>query len=99
MKPAWLCPQCCRHSGCQPSCTQGLVQSFGVFVDTFFICSASAFIVLLSGNYQSGTLTGIELVQEDLSQLFWFSGSPYAGLLDFSVCVYIYYRQLLLWRN
>ncbi|MBS4913126.1 MAG: alanine:cation symporter family protein [Veillonella sp.] len=46
---------------------QGLIQSFGVFVDTFLVCSASAFIVLVSGNYETAGMTGIELVQHDLS--------------------------------
>lgn len=46
---------------------QGLIQAFGVYVDTMIICTSSAFIVLLSGNYTSG-LTGIALVQHDLSQ-------------------------------
>ena len=30
---------------------QGLIQAFGVFVDTLLVCSASAFIVLLSDGY------------------------------------------------
>lgn len=42
---------------------QGLIQAFGVYVDTLFICSASAFIVLLTGDYSSTGLTGIELIQ------------------------------------
>lgn len=49
---------------------QGLIQAFGVYVDTLFICSASAFIVLLSGSYESSGLTGVELIQWDLSQYF-----------------------------
>ncbi len=47
---------------------QGLVQAFGVFVDTLLVCSASAFIVFLSDGYSDGKLTGIELVQQSLSQ-------------------------------
>lgn len=47
---------------------QGLIQAFGVFVDTLLVCSASAFIVLLSDDYTEGKLTGIELVQQSLSQ-------------------------------
>ncbi len=35
-----------------------------------FICSASAFIVLLTGDYTSTGLTGIELIQWDLAQYF-----------------------------
>ena len=49
---------------------QGLIQSFGVYVDSLFICSASAFIILLSGDYTTTNLTGIELVQWNLSQYF-----------------------------
>lgn len=49
---------------------QGFIQAFGVYVDTLFICSASAFIVLLSGDYQATGLTGIELIQWDLAQYF-----------------------------
>lgn len=47
---------------------QGLIQAFGVFVDTLLVCTASAFIVLLSDGYADGKLTGIELVQQSLAQ-------------------------------
>lgn len=33
---------------------QGLIQSFGVFVDTMIVCSATAFIILTGGVYQPG---------------------------------------------
>lgn len=50
---------------------QGLVQSFGVYVDTWIVCSATAFIVLLTGQYTiGGKLTGIALAQESLASLF-----------------------------
>lgn len=45
---------------------QGLIQAFGVFVDTMLVCTASAFIILLSGHYDEGKLTGIALMQHDL---------------------------------
>lgn len=64
---------------------QGLIQSFGVYVDTLFICSASAFIVLLSSDYQASGLTGIELIQWDLAQYF----GPYAPHLV-SVLIFIF---------
>ena len=47
---------------------QGLVQAFGVFLDTFIICTASAFIVLIVGDYSTTGLTGIALVQHNLAQ-------------------------------
>ncbi|HWO95202.1 MAG TPA: alanine/glycine:cation symporter family protein [Bacillus sp. (in: firmicutes)] len=46
---------------------QGLIQSLGVFVDTLLICSCTAFIVLLSGEYTNPKLEGIELTQIALS--------------------------------
>ncbi len=46
---------------------QGLIQSLGVFVDTLLICSCTAFIVLLSGEYTNSKLEGIELTQIALS--------------------------------
>ena len=47
---------------------QGLVQAFGVFLDTFIICTASAFIVLMVGDYSTTGLTGVALVQHNLAQ-------------------------------
>ncbi|MCP1158395.1 MULTISPECIES: alanine/glycine:cation symporter family protein [Bacillus] len=46
---------------------QGLIQTLGVFVDTILICSATAFIILLSGDYAGTNLTGIELTQSALA--------------------------------
>lgn len=44
---------------------QGLIQTLGVFTDTLFVCTATAFIILCSGVLDSG-LTGIELTQSAL---------------------------------
>jgi AGCS family alanine or glycine:cation symporter len=55
---------------------QGLVQAFGVFVDTLFICTASAVIVMLCQKYEvGGEVTGIALMQLSLSsELGAFAG-------------------------
>lgn len=45
---------------------QGLVQSLGVFFDTIIICSATAFIILLGGLYQTGETNGILLTQASM---------------------------------
>ena len=45
---------------------QGLVQSLGVFFDTIIICSATAFIILLGGLYESGETNGILLTQASM---------------------------------
>jgi len=50
---------------------QGLVQALGVYVDTWLVCSATAFIVLLTGQYTiGGSLTGVALAQESLAAIF-----------------------------
>lgn len=47
---------------------QGLIQTLGVFVDTILVCSATAFIILLSSAYTTPDLTGIQLTQTALSE-------------------------------
>lgn len=47
---------------------QGLIQTLGVFVDTILVCSATAFIILLSNAYTTPELTGIQLTQSALSE-------------------------------
>ena len=46
---------------------QGLVQSLGVFFDTIVICSATAFIILLGGLYETGETNGILLTQASMA--------------------------------
>ena len=45
---------------------QGLIQALGVFTDTLLVCSCTAFIILLSGIYQTPDLNGIALTQSAL---------------------------------
>lgn len=46
---------------------QGLVQSLGVFFDTIVICSATAFIIILAGIYDTTEQEGILLTQASLN--------------------------------
>lgn len=46
---------------------QGAVQVLSVFIDTFLICTTTAFIVLLSNVSINGNLDGIPLIQEALN--------------------------------
>src|SRR5699024_11309708 len=46
---------------------QGLVQSLGVFFDTIIICSATAFIIILAGLYNTSQEDGIILTQDSLA--------------------------------
>lgn len=41
---------------------QGLVQAFSVYVDTLFVCSATAFMILFTGMYNTETVDGTRLV-------------------------------------
>ncbi|RNF40322.1 alanine:cation symporter family protein [Planococcus salinus] len=46
---------------------QGLVQSLGVFFDTIIICSATAFVIILAGIYDTSEQEGILLTQASLN--------------------------------
>lgn len=54
---------------------QGFVQALGVFFDTLVVCTATAFIILLSDSYKSG-LQGIELTQASMAEHF----GPWASI-------------------
>lgn len=56
---------------------QGLLQAFGVFVDTIIICSATGFIVLLLPDYANVGETGIKLTQIALSREVGAWGNPF----------------------
>ncbi|WP_108651781.1 alanine/glycine:cation symporter family protein [Dongshaea marina] len=48
--------------------SQGYVQMLGVFMDTIVICTCTASIILVSGQFEPGSgITGIELTQRALS--------------------------------
>ena len=58
---------------------QGLVQTLGVYVDTLLVCTATAFIILCSGVFDSG-LTGIELTQSALETEVGASASVFVAV-------------------
>lgn len=61
---------------------QGFVQSLGVFFDTIFVCTATAFIILLSDSYNSG-LVGIELTQASMADHFGSWGGIFVAVAIF----------------
>ncbi len=64
-------PNAAATATCNHPVRQGLIHTFGVYVDTWLICSATAFIVLLSGQYViNGDLTGVSLVQSSLANIY-----------------------------
>ena len=69
-------PNAAATATCSHPVKQGLVQALGVYVDTWFVCSATAFMILLSGVWQGGSgKTGVVLAQEALISQF----GPWAG--------------------
>ncbi|GFR75075.1 sodium:alanine symporter [Elysia marginata] len=61
--------------------TQGIMGMLGVFVDTIVICSATAAIILVSGQLHSGNeLTGIALTQAALSNEIGGIGNHFIAL-------------------
>jgi AGCS family alanine or glycine:cation symporter len=77
---------------------QGIVQSFSVFIDTLIICSATAFIILLSGVYDpasSADIGGVALTQASLAEHVGEWGRSFVSiallLFGFSTILYNYY--------
>lgn len=66
---------------------QGLVQSLGVFIDTLVICSATAFVILFSGIYESGEANGIVLTQRALESQI---GGWAVGFVSFAVFTFAF---------
>ena len=64
---------------------QGLLQAFGVFVDTILICSATGFIVLLYPEYNTIGEKGIKLTQLALSHSV---GNWGAGFI--TLCIFLF---------
>lgn len=65
---------------------QGFIQTLGVFTDTILVCSATAFMVLLSGAHISTPgLTGIQLTQQALSSQVgaW-------GHIFIAICIFLF---------
>lgn len=64
---------------------QGLIQTLGVFTDTILICSATAFIILLSGVDTGEKMGGIQLTQEALASQVGSWGSVFIA-----ICIFLF---------
>lgn len=62
---------------------QGLIQSLGVFADTLFICTCTAFIILFSGLHIDSSANGINLTQQALSSEIGSSGGIFISVAVF----------------
>ena len=63
--------------------SQGLIQMLGVFVDTIVICTATAVIVLLSGESISSGITGAQLTQLAIEHQVGAWGKDFLALILF----------------
>lgn len=74
---------------------QGLIQAFGVFVDTLVICTATAFIILVSPVQMDGSVNGIQLTQLALENEIGFGATVYIActvlMFAFSTILSNYY--------
>src|SRR5690606_17890127 len=62
--------------------SQGLVQSLGVFIDTLLICSATGFVILLSGVAADGH-DGVRVTQQAMTVFFGGAGSSFVAIAMF----------------
>lgn len=63
--------------------SQGLVQSFGVFVDTLVICTATALMILLSGALETAGGDGAVLTQQAMAFHFGAWGPAFIAVVLF----------------
>jgi AGCS family alanine or glycine:cation symporter len=76
--------------------SQGVVQAFSVFIDTFVICTCTALLILLSGFYTPGFEgDGIALAQNSLAEVVGEWGRMFISviltLFVFTAMLYNYY--------
>lgn len=62
--------------------SQGLVQSLGVFIDTLLICSATGFVILLSGALGQGG-DGVQITQNAMAAFFGGAGTYFVAIALF----------------
>ena len=63
-------PNAAAYANTQHPVKQGVIQMLSVYIDTIFICTATAFMCLLSGVPSSPESAGAEYVQDSMMALF-----------------------------
>ncbi|WP_075603605.1 alanine/glycine:cation symporter family protein [Saccharicrinis aurantiacus] len=64
---------------------QGFIQALGVFTDTLIICTSTALLLLLSGEYTVTGVDGIRLTQNSMVAMV----GPWGGIY-LSVCIFLF---------
>ena len=62
---------------------QGFIQTLGVFTDTLIICTCTAFIILFSGAPLDGSVNGVQLTQQALTNEIGASGGIFVAVALF----------------
>ncbi len=63
--------------------SQGLVQALGVFIDTLLICSATGFVILLSGVLGADGSDGVLITQRAMTVFFGGAGTYFVAIALF----------------
>lgn len=63
--------------------SQGLVQAFGVYVDTILVCTATALMILMSGAMDAGEHDGVRLTQVAMTTHFGAFGPTFIAVALF----------------
>ena len=66
---------------------QGLAQIVSVYIDTLMICTATVFIILLTGENKNGLYDGIPLIQHSVGSQF---GSIAIHIITIAVCLFAF---------
>ena len=75
---------------------QGIIQAFSVFIDTIVLCSCTAFLILVTPLYQSGSgAAGVTLTQQSIGYSLGWWGQAFITvalvLFAFTSIIYNYY--------
>ncbi|WP_048307438.1 sodium:alanine symporter family protein [Halomonas sp. PR-M31] len=81
-------PNAAAQASVKHPAAQGLVQSFGVFVDTLLICSCTAVVILMSGVYDTllsnspgASIEGIKLTQDAMVDHLGYFGEVFIAII------------------
>lgn len=85
-------PNAAAQANVKHPAAQGLVQSFGVFIDTLVICSCTAVVILLSGVYEQlmSTSPGKDIVGIQLTQDAMVDHLGSFGAIFIAVAIFLF---------
>jgi len=75
-------PQAAAAASPKPNhpATQGYIQMLGVFIDTIVICTCTAMIIMLAGDYSGVEMTGIRMTQAAMTEHIGHFGGHFVSL-------------------